>query len=107
MRRSSQYTKKCLMKLPKKIRITSQVSYVVIVEKKLGKYRGEDELGICCPEKRTIFIKAGMSYSLTMRTLIHEVFHAIEFECDVAISHETIHRLEKPIFKMLKLNRWM
>lgn len=40
------------------------------------------DLGQTCYEQQIIYIKAGMPESLTVTTLIHEVFHVINSQLD-------------------------
>jgi hypothetical protein len=42
-----------------------------------------------------------------MKTLIHEVIHAIEFEWNQPIPHKITYTLEEGIWKILKLNGWI
>jgi hypothetical protein len=58
-------------------------------------------------EKRQITILHGMSDTETIKTLIHEVFHAMEFEYQLEIKHKTVHALEEAVLKLLKLNKWI
>jgi hypothetical protein len=93
------------VKLPSKIRIKKSVAYDVVRQDRIKD--DPDCLGLCDGESRIIFIKSGLSDSEELKTLIHEIFHAIEFEFDVPIPHATIHKLEAPIIRILKLNKWI
>jgi len=90
--------------LPSKVRITSKVTYRVIISDELDK----DTLGECRFEEKHIIIKQGLSYSESIKVLIHELLHCIEWHgLKRDISHKLIYDLENPIFKILLLNKWI
>lgn len=93
------------MKLPHKVRIKSKVSYSVVWSDKVSD--NDDLRGLCEMDKRQITILHGMSDTETIKTLIHEVFHAMEFEYQLEIKHKTVHALEEAVLKLLKLNKWI
>jgi hypothetical protein len=90
------------MKIPAKIRIKARVSYQVVWTECIRD--DETTLGLCDPETRMIYLKMGQSETETIKSLIHEVLHAIEAEHDTPIPHRVVYTLEEGIFKMLKLN---
>jgi len=90
------------MKIPSKIKIKGRVFYQVVWSQSI---KGDPEtLGLAEPNEKTIYLKFGMSESETMKTLIHEIIHAIEFEWDCPIPHKITETLEEGIWKVLKLN---
>lgn len=98
------------MKIPSKVRITSKVCYEVVFvdhfidDDPKSKYltRGE-----CRKEQKQIVIKNGMSKTETYKTLLHEILHAVEFESKHPIPHKTVYMLEKNLWRLLKLNKWI
>lgn len=55
--------------------------------------------GDCNPNKKLIRIRIGKHQDLhtIMRTFIHEVLHAIEFEYGFEMEHKSIEKLEEPL----------
>ena len=92
------------MKLPHKIRIKSKVAYEVVWAERIGD--DETTLGECRYDTKQIVLKTGMSDTEVMKTLIHEVFHAMAFEYDIQIPHKAIYHLEHSVYKVIKLNKW-
>lgn len=93
------------MKIPSKIKIRGRVFYQVVWSEVIKD--NPDIMGLAEPNEKTIYLKLGMSDTETMKTLIHEVIHAIEFEWDQPIPHKITYTLEEGIWKILKLNKWI
>lgn len=93
------------MKIPAKIKIRGRVFYQVVWSEVIKD--NPDTMGLAEPNERTIYLKLGMSESETMKTLLHELIHAIEFEWDQPIPHKITYTLEEGIWKILKLNKWI
>jgi len=93
------------MKVPSKIKIKGRVFYQVVWADEIK--GNPDTMGLSEPNEKTIYLKLGMSESETLKTLIHEVIHAIEFEWNEPIPHRITYTLEEGIFKVLKLNKWI
>lgn len=93
------------MKIPSKIKIRGRVFYQVVWAETIKD--NPDTMGLAEPNEKTIYLKLGMSDTETMKTLIHEVIHAIEFEWDQPIPHKITYTLEEGIWKILKLNKWI
>lgn len=51
-------------------------------------------LGLCCSGTKTIWIKKGQNAMERLKTFVHEVLHAFEFEYDIKIPHKLIRDLE-------------
>ena len=93
------------MKIPKKVRIKSDVAYNVI-EKIMGDdYKGHKILGECLYKSKEIFINLDQSETEKIKTLIHEVIHCIEFEYKMEINHKSVVTLEVALYRILKLNK--
>lgn len=65
---------------------------------------GPEDIGLCDPGSRTIYIKKGLTKALLFRTVVHELLHAIEFELEIKISHKLVYQLEKAIVDTLLMN---
>jgi hypothetical protein len=93
------------VKIPAKLRIKKSIEYAIVRQDLI-----KDDpkcLGLCDGDARVIFIKSNQSDTQEWETFIHEAFHAIEFEFNIKIPHALIHTLEKPILRVLKLNKWI
>ena len=64
----------------------------------------EKVLGLCSPDDLTIWLKMGQSSEERLRTLIHEVCHAVCFSYGIKECHRTIYRLEMPILRLFRDN---
>ena len=64
-------------------------------------------MGICNATARIIIIKSNLSDTQALETLIHELLHAIAFEFGIKIPHSLIYAIERPIIRILKLNKWI
>jgi hypothetical protein len=65
---------------------------------------GKDTLGMCDPNNKVIFIKRGLSRKETLKTAIHEVFHALDEEFDLKLSHPQVYKLEEALYDLLVNN---
>jgi hypothetical protein len=93
------------MKVPSKVKIKRGVYYSVVWQEVI-----RDDvscLGLCDPNERIIYLKLKMSNTDIAKTMIHEICHALTFECNFDLPHKTVYALEESIFKLLKLNRWL
>lgn len=61
-------------------------------------------LGQCCSSECKIWIKKGQGPAETLKTFVHEVLHALEFEYKIKIKHRSVYRLEVAIFELLLAN---
>jgi hypothetical protein len=96
------------MKIPHKIRITSKCSYEIVW---VDRFDDIEQRGECWYDSkagvRQIRILKGMCEKLTFETLLHELFHAFEYETKGKIPHATIYLLEQAVHRILRLNGWM
>lgn len=69
--------------------------------RKLGK---GSTMGIHDPNRCEILLKKGMSTDDTLKTLFHELVHALQFEYKIKISHEDVYKFEEAIFDFLWAN---
>ena len=93
------------IKIPSKIKIRGRTYYQVVFQEII---RDDPAcMGLAEPSERMIYLKIGMSQTDQVKTLIHEVIHAIEFEWNQPIPHKITETLEEGIFKVLKLNRFL
>jgi len=97
------------LNFPSSIRLTKDTSYEVVFINEFpkdprSKYTTYAE---CRPEEKQIVIALNQSHTDMTKGLIHELFHAIEFEYKIKIPHGVIHLLEHAVLKVLKLNGWL
>jgi len=95
------------LKLPKKFRVTSKVSYLIAYVQSIDSEEGTKTYGYCDPNTKQIILSMDQSETEMMKTFIHECFHSIEEEYGVKVPHKVVHILEVAIFKVLKLNGWL
>lgn len=94
-----------MKKLPSQIRIKRNVTYEIVWSDIIGE--NPETLAECRYESKQIVIKVGQSESQNWKCLIHELFHALEFEYRIPIPHKIIYLLEEAIFKLIKLNKFL
>jgi hypothetical protein len=70
----------------------------------IRKFKDKDTLGECDPSEKEIRIKLGIGRKETLKTVIHELCHLLEFETPCTLHHETIYKLEDAIFELLTKN---
>lgn len=61
-------------------------------------------VGLHDPARIEILIKAGMSQDDTLKTLLHELVHAIEYEYEIKISHSGVYKFEEALFDFICAN---
>lgn len=61
-------------------------------------------VGLHDPARIEILIKAGLSHDDTLKTLLHELVHAVEYEYEIKISHRGVYKFEEAIFDFLVAN---
>ncbi len=81
-------------KYPSKIHVGSEVYTIKFV-------RGLKCYGVTDSGDKTIKIKKGLSPRETMKTLIHELLHAVDFEHDIGIKHKKVYALEEALFGLI------
>jgi hypothetical protein len=97
------------MKIPPKVKIRrlagKTIWYKVVYQETI---RDDPTcMGNCDPNERIIYLKIGMSKTDTLKTFMHEIFHAIEFEYQTPMPHRITDVLEEGVFKILKMNKWL
>ena len=95
------------MKLPKKFRVTSKVSYLVAYVQSIDSEEGTKTYGYCDPNSKQIVLSLDQSETDMLKTFLHELYHAMHFEWEFKVPHGAIHHLENSTFKILKLNGWI
>ena len=91
------------VKIPSRIKIKNKVIYEIV---SVTEFKHSDTLGECRFDTRQIAMKSGQSDKQEMKTLIHELLHAISEERGINISHRAIYQLEDAIFYILFHNDW-
>ena len=95
------------MKLPKKFRVTSKVSYLIAYVQSIDSEEGTKTYGYCDPNTKQIILSMDQTETEMLKTCIHEMFHCLEEEYKIKIPHKVVHILEVAVFKVLKLNGWL
>lgn len=68
-------------------------------------FEDEGTVGECDPGLKEIRIKRGLGKKETLKTLIHELCHAIfEYENDIKMKHKKIYEIETPIYEFIRDN---
>lgn len=87
--------------IPKHILVGNE-TYDIVFKKTVD---GDDTVfGSCDSGEKEIVIKIGLNPIDRAETLIHEIMHALEFEYNLDIPHALIHKLERPIRKLITDN---
>ena len=60
--------------------------------------------GLCDPSDQIIYIRLGQSQGERLKTFLHELLHAIEYEYKITMPHRLIHKLEDPLARFLMDN---
>ena len=86
-----------------KIRINSRVTYEVVYSTDLG----PGILGECRFSDKQIVVRLDQSKDELMKTLIHEVMHAVAETNKIDLKHRDIYKLEKAFLNLIRLNKWL
>ena len=92
------------MKIPHKVRITAKQSYQVVY---VDQFDDRNQLGECDFDGKLIVLKRNLSKAKANKIFLHELMHAIEYECGIQIPHKSIYELEDALYKLLRLNKWV
>ena len=93
-----------LYKIPPRIRITRRTTYEVVYT---DEFKDKNQMGECNPESKQITLKNGMSNTNIITTFIHEVIHSLSLENDFPLTEKQVESLERSIYRMLRLNKWL
>lgn len=94
-------------KYPPRLRIGDRDYRLRFVKSIRGCKKGDEKgstLGLFDPNRREILVKVGLSQDETLKTILHEVVHAIEEEYDVNLPHKHVYRLEEALFDFMCAN---
>ena len=95
------------MGYPSKLKIGDRTYRIRFVKsiRKCNKPIGKGAtVGLHDPNRLEILIKIGMSKDDTLKTLLHEVTHAIECEYDIKITHADVYKFEEAFFDFICAN---
>lgn len=92
------------MKVPHKVRIKWNVTYYVVW---VDKFDDPLCLGLCDQAKKHIYLKKGMAPKVVEETFWHEVIHALEFEHNIKIPHQSVDDLAISLVRLFNLNKWL
>jgi hypothetical protein len=91
--------------IPSHIRITAKRDYEVTY---IDNFKDDPkQLGECRWNPPQIVVKADQPIGEKFSTVIHESIHALDFEEDIGLTERQVLKLERGIFRMLKLNGWI
>ncbi len=91
--------------VPSHIRITSKRDYEVTY---IDQFKNDPEQqGECRKDPPQIVIKASDPEGERFSSFIHETIHALDFEDDIKLTEKQVIKLERGIFRILKLNGWI
>lgn len=98
--------KKALLKLlanmPSKIRVNRNTEYEIVF---IDSFENIKQLGEMRPDIKQIVIKRGQSPTETLKTLLHECFHAISDENDINLTETQVGKLEDAVWRFFNLNK--
>lgn len=66
--------------------------------------RDKRAIGLCDEARAEILIHSGLSDDEKLKTLFHELLHAMEFEYNIKIPHHSIYQYEEAIFDFFCAN---
>ena len=66
--------------------------------------RDPEDLGLCDPSTKTIYVRYKQPARETFMTVVHEWLHMVEDEYEIEIGHKIIHVLEEAIADFLEKN---
>lgn len=91
------------MRIPRRINIAPGVVYAVKYKKKII-HGGYECSGLCDPRGRSIYIESGLDKKERVRTFLHELIHAIDFETfnEFKIKERDVRKLESTLYYVIK-----
>lgn len=69
------------------------------------KLDGKLTAGLCDPSCQTIYVRLGQTKIERLKTVIHELLHAMEHEYAITIPHKMVYTLEAPLAEFLLDNQ--
>lgn len=98
-------SKKLLKLIPSQIRIKSKIAYEVVW---IDTFEDSNILGMCRYDEKQIVLKKGQSNTETLKSFIHECYHAVSFESPkLQLTERQVLILEEETFRIFKLNGWL
>ena len=85
---------------PREIQVGDSIWAIKFV-RNLGQTATTITWGLCDPSTQTISIRLGQTAKERLKTVLHELLHAIEDEYGIEIPHGLIHKLEDPFARFL------
>lgn len=92
------------MKIPSSVRITAGTRYEVVFVKE---FDDKDQYGECRYDSKQIAIRSDLSKTETLKTLCHEILHAIAHEHSFELPHQAVYGLEESLLVLVILNEWV
>jgi len=68
-------------------------------------FKNKRVMGLCIPADRSIKIKNSLKGNKALLVLIHEILHGLDYEYEIGLTHEQIHKLERPVMDFV-LDNW-
>ncbi len=57
--------------------------------------------GLCDPSENTIYVMLKQTPEERLKTVLHEILHAIEHEYQICIPHKLVYALEGPLAQLI------
>ena len=93
-----------VIKPPNQIKIKNKCVYEVVHID--GFLDDAETMGECRYDIQQIVLKKGLTKTQEVKTLIHEIIHALCFERKIEISHKAIYQLEDAIYYIITRNKF-
>lgn len=96
------------MRYPSKLKIGDRYYRIRFVKSIRGDKRPVEAegttIGICDEDRAEILIRKELSADMKLKTLLHELWHSMEFEYNIKISHKAIYQYEEALFDFICAN---
>lgn len=89
------------MKIPSTIKI-KRANWNIVFTNTMDFGPDMSVYGLCDPKTRTLFIKKGLTERQTLITLVHEILHALESDCDIDLGHRIINKIDFVIADLIR-----
>lgn len=84
-----------------RLKIKNKCEYELVF---VSSFKDADTMGECRFDFKQIAIKKGLTKRARVKTIIHEILHAIAYERGINLPHNSIYKLEDAILYLVKSN---